>query len=310
MQIISLGEILWDIFDDQELLGGAPLNFSASLQRLGHSVALITAVGTDARGTQTLERLKELGLSLEFVEQVANRATGTAVVSLDEQRHATFVIDRPSAFDAVHVSSELCARIVALKADWLYFGTLAMTNASTLELLNEIVRVGGAARCFYDMNLRKGHWNLPLVKHLSGMTDVLKLNDEEAETLFRLEWPTESFSLEAFCRLWAAQYDIAMICVTLGSKGCAVFSAGVLQFFKGCAIQVADTVGAGDAFAAGFLHALSETSSLAEKAAFANGLGALVASRAGATPHWTLAECQQLVSRHLSTTLVNATTPA
>jgi fructokinase len=308
MQIISLGEVLWDIFDDQELLGGAPLNFSASLQRLGHTVALVTGVGTDDRGRRTLDRMAELNLSLEFVEQVPDRATGTAVVTLDHQRHATFVIPRPSAFDAVHVTPGLSARLAALGAEWLYFGTLAMTNESTLELLLDIVRNNSKLRVFYDMNLRTGHWSLPLVEHLSALANVLKLNDEEAELLFGLEWPEESFSLEDFCRHWAARHDIGMICVTLGSKGCAIFTEGRLETFPGFAIKVADTVGAGDAFAAGFVHALSQPWTLKERAAFANGLGALVASRSGATPQWTIAECQALVAQQLSAAPHDGTT--
>jgi hypothetical protein len=48
VQILAIGEILWDVFDHAEFLGGAPLNFSAAAQRLGNSVTLITAVGWTA----------------------------------------------------------------------------------------------------------------------------------------------------------------------------------------------------------------------------------------------------------------------
>jgi fructokinase len=57
-----------------------------------------------------------------------------------------------------------------------------------------------------------------------------------------------------------------------------------------------DTVGAGDAFAAAFLHGYELQWPRARTAAFANALGALVASRAGATPAWTVDECQQLIA--------------
>jgi fructokinase len=90
VKIISMGEVLWDIFDDQELLGGAPLNISASLQRLGHSVSLVTGVGTDARGERTLERMAKLCLSTEFVRRAPDRETGTARVTLNGLGQATF----------------------------------------------------------------------------------------------------------------------------------------------------------------------------------------------------------------------------
>jgi fructokinase len=75
-----------------------------------------------------------------------------------------------------------------------------------------------------------------------------------------------------------------------------VFAEDTLQVFPGYKVQVVDTVGAGDAFAAGYLHALAQPWPMETKAAFANALGALVASRAGATPQWSFAECRQLMA--------------
>ena len=63
MKILSIGEVLWDVFDhDREFVGGAPLNVSVHVRRLGHSAALFSAVGNDRRGDQALERIKALGL--------------------------------------------------------------------------------------------------------------------------------------------------------------------------------------------------------------------------------------------------------
>lgn len=295
MRIISVGEVLWDIFDDGELLGGAPLNFSASLQRLGHTVSLLTGVGTDERGDLTLRRMRELGISTAFV-QSTRRDTGTARVTLDTMGHATFVIPRPAAFDSLVVDSALRMRIAELQGEWLYFGTLAQTEESNLALLREIFQGTPSIRGFYDMNLREGHWNLPLVQHLSTLAHVLKLNDVEAETLSSLVQPGEAFSLERFCRYWSSQHALETICVTLGSQGCAVFADDQLHYFPGYQVEVVDTVGAGDAFAAGFLHAMSQTWPLEHRAAFANALGAVVASRAGATPNWTVADCEQMIA--------------
>ncbi len=98
---MSIGELLWDVFAETEFLGGAPLNFSANLHRLGNSVALLTAVGDDRRGGLALEEMAGLGLSTEFVQTVTEKPTGTATVSTDSSGSATFVIERPAAFDMV-----------------------------------------------------------------------------------------------------------------------------------------------------------------------------------------------------------------
>lgn len=301
MKVISTGEVLWDIFRDLdgsivEILGGAPLNISCSLHRLGHSVAFVTGVGSDPRGEWTMQKMQNMGLSTQFVQRTADLETGTALVTLDSHRHATFVIPRPAAFDQLRIDEHLLSRLQELEADWLYFGTLAQTDKSNLQLLEALLKRLPQIRGFYDINLREGHWNLPLVEHLSSLAAVIKLNDVEAKLLFELIFPNDIFSLDNFCRAWSARYRLEVLCVTLGDQGCAMYRDGVLREFSGIPVQVADTVGAGDAFAAGLLHALLQPWPLEQQAAFANGLGALVASRQGATPDWTVAECEQLIA--------------
>jgi fructokinase len=65
----------------------------------------------------------------------------------------------------------------------------------------------------------------------------------------------------------------------------------------GYPVQVVDTVGAGDAFAAAFLHGLGSGWPTPEIADFANRVGALVASRRGAIPDWTIAEAKALETK-------------
>jgi fructokinase len=296
VQIVSLGEVLWDVFGENEFLGGAPLNFSANLQRLGNAVALLTAVGMDSRGARTLAEMDKLGLTTEFVQTVDERPTGTATVVTDSSGNASFVIERPAAFDCIQAGEELFNRLRNLRPDWIYYGTLAQTEAHTEQILFETLRRCAPVKCFYDMNLRTGHWNLPLLQRLSRAATVLKLNETEAEHLFFLTFGSQEFSLEDFCRYWSSTYGIEVVCVTLGSKGCAVFAADSLHTFAGYSVRVADTVGAGDAFAAAFLHGLNAGWPMQQIAEFANALGALVASRPGATPNWTIDECLQMVA--------------
>jgi fructokinase len=148
------------------------------------------------------------------------------------------------------------------------------------------------------MNLRKGHWNLELVQRLSQLASIVKLNEAEAETLFELTFGAgRPFSMEEFCRIWSKTYTIGMICVTLGPAGCLVYQAESEAFTRVPAypVTVCDTVGSGDAFAAAFLYFYAQGRTVMESACFANALGALVASRAGATPEWTLAEIEALL---------------
>ncbi len=297
MKVLSIGEVLWDVFPEREFLGGAPLNVCANLLRCGDEAALVSAVGNDPRGRAALSAMDLLGLTTVFVRTMVDHPTGTACVRKDANGEPVFAIDRPAAYDAIEVDPETFGKLESFRPDWLYMGTLIQTEAAMEALVHDLLVRLPHVRCFYDMNLRKGHWNLNLVERLCRRASVLKLNEIEAEMLSSLNGVRpEEFSLQAFCSAWAQRFSLDVICVTLGANGCLIFSEGKSQRFRGHTIQVNDTVGAGDAFAAGFLHGYHRGRSIAECAGFANALGALVASRPGATPVWRMEECRALAS--------------
>lgn len=295
MRVLSIGEILWDVFPERELLGGAPLNFSANTVRLGNSAWLITGVGQDQPGRLALEAMARLGVSTEFVQLIPDKRTGVAIVSTNAFGEPAFEIPRPAAFDAVTLNLNLLERATTIKPDWLYVGTLSHTEPRIQQITRKLKSSLHGVRCFYDMNLRPGSWDLALVERLCGIASILKLNESEAQVLGGLSgMGRESFSLETFCRMWASKHQLDCICVTLGPHGCLVYKEGSTLTVPGYPATVEDTVGAGDAFAAAFLHGYHRNWPVLETARFANALGSIVASRAGATPAWTLAECIRL----------------
>jgi fructokinase len=296
LRILSVGEILWDVFEQGELLGGASFNFSANVVRLGNYAALLTAVGHDNRGAKALEVVRALGLTTEFIQISSRHQTGAAIVTTDSEGNARYSIARPAAFDDLQIDEAIMEKLEAVSPDWIYFGTLSQTNDhSEKHLLRTIQRISKARR-FYDINLRDGHWNLPLVERLSGIATIVKLNEDEARVLSHLTIGRSEFSLEHFCNHWCARYGVETIVVTLGSDGCAVFSDNAIFHYGGFNVRVIDTVGAGDAFSAAFIHGVHRGWPMDRTARFANALGATVASRAGATPSWTPNECLQLMA--------------
>ncbi len=303
MRVLSIGEVLWDVFPDigsakgQEHLGGAPLNFSANIVRLGGQASLLTGIGPDQRGRIARETMVFLGVGTDFVQTVDDRATGVAVVSTSPSGEPQFSIPRPAAFDLASIPPDTLTALRAFKPDWLYFGTLTQTEQPAEDLVLQLASTLPGVRCFYDMNLRPNCWSLPLVQRLCSLATVLKLNEHEAATLGELTgMGPGSFTLEAFCEAWAAQYNLASICVTLGPGGCLVFQDGAFSTIPGYPTVVQDTVGAGDAFSAAFLHGFHHSWPILQSARFANALGSLVASRAGATPPWTVEEVRQIAN--------------
>lgn len=297
MNVLSIGEILWDVFPDRELLGGAPLNFSVNIARLGDSASLITAVGNDSRGRAAHAAMESLGLRTTFVQSVDHRATGVALVSTTPEGEPRFEIPRPAAFDALTITPEVLRNAQLLKPNWIYFGTLLQVEPNIEAGVEALTKALPHTRCFYDMNLRADQWSFSLIQRLCRMASVLKLNELEARTIGELSGIDPGvFTLESFCRLCTRQYEIDVICITLGEAGCCIFEKNFLHTLPGFPVAVQDTVGAGDAFAAAFLYGYHRGWPIAQTARFANALGSIVASRAGATPEWSFQECLRLAS--------------
>jgi len=271
VRVASLGEILWDILDRQEILGGATFNFSVQLSRLGHDVSFISAVGDDDRGRRALQAASRLSLSIKFIRIVKDAPTGTVSVFLDAQGEPSYVLHRPAAYDFAELPAE------PLDPEWLYHGTLHFMEPRIYALRH----CYPGARRFYDINLRKDSYTAPLVMELMQLADVVKLNDDEMIRVQQMAG-TSNPSMEDFCRGYASRFQWEAVCVTRGERGCAILKGREYVEVSGVPVKVIDTVGAGDAFAAAFLHGLDQGWPLAKIGEFANHLGAEVAGHPGA----------------------------
>ena len=293
MRIVSIGEVLWDVIGDKEYLGGAALNFSAHAARLGHTVHFVSAVGRDERGGRVLERMAELGLSTRYVRPIEAYPTGVVTVELDPAGVPKFTLHHPAAYDAPALPESDIAELLSPKPDWIYFGTLFQMSPQARQLTYRLVDSHCGARLFYDVNLRKDSYTAPLVRELMARAQVVKLNEDEATAIDQM-LGRPSRPLEDFCRVYAQEFGWQSACVTRGEKGCVMLVNGEYVEAPGYTVQAQDTVGAGDAFAAAFVHGLSLRWPPGEIADFANRVAALVASRPGGTPHWTLEEAKAL----------------
>jgi fructokinase len=302
MRIVSVGEILWDVIGQSEHLGGAPLNFAAHAQKLGHEVFPLSAVGDDERGHRTLDLLRQRGMSTEFVTVLADQPTGTAEVELDMEGKPTFRIVRPAAYDFVELSSAELQRVQKLQPDWIYFGTLYHVAEHALASTRKVLQAAPAARRFYDVNLREGNWTLTAVEQLSLHATVVKLSDSEAEGLdANMNSDADENPIEGFCRRWIDRFQCQIMCVTCGERGCAILKNKLFTQVPGFHVEVADTVGAGDAFSAAFVHGLEQGWDVPRIGRFANAVGATVASRAGAIPDWSLDEAWARIGQRYDT---------
>jgi len=290
--VVVLGEVLWDLFEHSRRLGGAPLNFGVHARRLGHPVTLISALGADEPGEQAAGMIDALDLDTRFLQRTSRFPTGTAQVRIRHGGVTQFTIPRPAAYDAVDLSAGDLDLLQQCAPGWLYFGTLFASTDTGKNVLHQILRASIEAAKFYDLNLRSGFDSPELVHELLLSADVVKLNQEELQRVH--EFSGLPLNIEDFCREGSARYGWRAVGVTLGDRGCAILAGEHYVEAAVHPVNVVDTVGAGDAFAAAFMHGLSLNWPAAEIASFANRVGALVASRHGAIPDWTLEEAVKL----------------
>jgi fructokinase len=290
--ILVLGEVLWDVFEHSSALGGAALNFAAHAKRLGYNPLLISAVGADSLGNAARQEIAALGLDTSFLQTTSRFPTGTARVELGPGDRTRFVIERPAAYDAIRLREEQIVHVMHRAPKCFYYGTLFASAPEGKLVLDRLLDALPAATRFYDLNLRPGNYSVQLVIEMLELADVVKLNEEEF-CIVRKFTPLPS-EIEAFCREGSKRFGWKAVCVTLGARGCAMLCGDEYIEAGGHAINVADPVGAGDAFAAAFLHSFISHWPVAEIAAFANRVGALVASRHGAIPDWTVKEAVEL----------------
>ena len=282
-KVLGIGELLWDLFPDGRRLGGAPFNVTANLRRLGHPAAFVTVVGDDVLGREAIRGATELDIDTDFIGISAERPTGTVTVVPDDRLGHRFEIGSPAAYESMDAVADAERRIDTWGPGALVFGTLAQRFPSTLELTRWVAAAGPVER-LYDVNLRDGTWSPGLVSQLVPLATIVKVNEDEARTLAGIIGC--AYETGSLGERLAKDHHIGALCVTRGAAGAEMWADGELTAVDGIPVEVADTVGAGDAFAAGLLHGFLTGMPPADLLAFANRLGALVASRPGALPAW------------------------
>jgi fructokinase len=204
-----------------------------------------------------------------------------------------FTLHHPAAYDAPQLREDDLSTLLSPQPDWIYFGTLFQMSPQAKQLTYRLIDSHCGARLLFDVNLRKESYTAPLVRELMARAQVVKLNEDEAMEIDRM-LSRHPHSLEDFCRDYSKEFGWQSVCVTRGEKGCVMLVNGKYVEAGGYTVQSQDTVGAGDAFAAAFIHGLALQWPAQQIADFANRVAALVASRPGGTPSWNVEEAKAL----------------
>jgi fructokinase len=290
-QVVCFGEILWDNFPSGRMAGGAPMNVALHLHKQGIDTRLISSVGNDQNGKDLIVFLAEHGLSTEFIQQHSTLPTGIVEVKLDEDKQATYTIVKPVAWDEIAYQEKLTT--LSNTADALVFGSLACRSEITYHTLLKLIETSKIS--IFDMNLRPPHFQVSILENLMNKSTVLKLNEHELAYL-KTHLSVETEDIESQLRELSDITQTLTICVTLGDKGACIFHEGEFYNHPGFSIKVADTVGAGDSFLAAFIYGYLQNTPMQQTLSRACAAGALVASRHGANPGYTLDEITEIAN--------------
>ena len=290
-KITAFGEILWDNLPTGKVLGGAPVNLLTHLAALGADCSVISRCGNDADGAALREAIRRKHVAIDFIQTDPQLATSQVLVQLNDEGCAHYDIVYPCAWDKIQAGEAAKTRVA--QSDVFIFGSLSVRDAVSRQALAELLP--HASFKIFDVNLRPPHYRLAHLSDMMRQADFIKLNDDELhEIATALGSPYRS--IEQNIRFIAEHTHTRQICVTLGKHGALYFCDGELFAHHGYRVTVADTVGAGDSFLAGFIHQYLQRKPPQEILAFACALGSLVASRHGATPEVSLAEIEAMMN--------------
>ncbi len=263
MKILTFGEILFDIFDGVEKLGGAPLNFCADMVNLGAEGYILSAVSSDLWGQRAAEAMKNVGIDYSFTNTDSLFETGTCIVALDENGEPGYNLVEGVAYDHITVSPEDIDRISATDFDVFYFGTLAQRNISSKGTLDKIFEQCHFKNVFFDVNIRQSYYSSEILRAGLERATILKINHRECGVLCDMGFCMNRFgekdddeSLMALARELCENYNIETVIITLGADGSCVYRHTTEEFLRSDKAEndVVSTVGAGDAFSACFVY--------------------------------------------------------
>jgi fructokinase len=286
--ILGIGELLWDILPEGPRLGGAPANFSVMAGRLGNHAAILSRIGRDDPGRDAIKLLDPIPVDCSHIQVDPAHETGRVTVAFRDGQ-PEYIIHQPAAWDSLELSDEWLQ--LAERADAICFGTLAQRSIESRQTIQTLAaQTSSSCIRVYDVNLRAPFYSGEIVQESLELATVVKMNETEVSRVLALLGlpPSEELSGIALRvgaqRLLSEFPTLQMVAVTRGVCGSLLVAREEWHEHPGVPVQVADTIGSGDAFTAALTHYLLRGADLPTLNEAGNRWGAWMASQAGAMP--------------------------
>ncbi|MFC8226222.1 carbohydrate kinase [Streptomyces sp. NPDC057287] len=248
--LLVIGECVADVVrlpgaPDRVHPGGSPANVAYGLARLGRDTTLITQLGPDSHGRLIGDHLASAGVRV--LTDGSGAPTPAAVVDLDEAGRAAYTFEITWTLGPVEPP---------VGPRHVHTGSVATALEPGADTVLGLVRsLGADATVSYDPNVRPALMGdhgraVRRAESCVALSDVVKASDEDLRWLYPDEEPG------AAAERWLRSGP-SVVLVTRGPRGALAFLPGARVSIGAPPVPVADTVGAGDAFMSGTLHALA-----------------------------------------------------
>ena len=278
MKILSFGEIIWDVYETEKFIGGAPLNLAAHCSKQGVESFMLSSVGNDDLGKCALEEVKGFNVKTDFVSVNQEKETGKCIVTLNENGVPSYNVLTDVAYDYIKTPDN----IKNFEFDVFCFGTLALRSRENLETVKSILKNGNIKKIYCDINIRPPFFSDETILFALSNANILKISDEE------LHFVTEACALKELEDIADKYRNLEFILLTQGEKGATVFDCKNKKEYsqKAPKTKVASTVGAGDSFGATFICEYFRTEDTLKSLKRAIEISAFVVSKKEAIPEY------------------------
>lgn len=264
------GEVLAE--DLQTVLGSASAIFACGAARLGHPVSFFSKVGDDEYGRFCLESLRTAGVSTEHVRTVPRAKTGVTIsLSTRSDRALVTVLGAISELRFANLDMK------ALRGHSHLHMTSFFLQPALRPSFPRILRHArklGLTTSFDPNSDPLSSWG-PDVWSVVDETTILFINREEALQL------TRKTNVRVALKQLAERAPCVV--VKLGRRGAIAAADNQVVSVPAFEVSPVDTTGAGDSFAAGFVHAFLSGQDLYGCLAEGNACGALSTLQVGGT---------------------------
>ncbi len=278
-KIIAFGEIVWDMLPAGKQIGGAPLNFAFFANTPQAQSYVISAIGNDPLGDETLRILESTGVGLSCVQR-NDFPTSKVLIDVDENGCPEYEIVEGVAWDAIEPLSDALEHVK--DASVFCWGSLAQRNQTSRQTLMTLLK-SLPTDCLkvFDINIRQSYFSREIIQTSLEHSDVLKLNEDELPLVAQMldMAGDESEIISTIIERYALKYLI----YTHGADFSEVYAAdGRMSHIPTPKVEVKDTVGAGDSFTASFVSSILEGATLEQSHARAVEVSASVCTKNGA----------------------------